>query len=187
MRNRLEIGDDFRLIPSGTEVYNGGNTIIKVLEDTIIAKIFYKEQAASEEKKELAYSLAGKINIIVDTILVTKKGAVGKSIDKVVSTAAMKATDFVDFESLDKAPEQLIDEKLAQITGVIPDIMTSTSCHDVKIDFGDWHDRRNTCILYAPAEEKHGYFILVVSKKKIVVVDEPHVYVVGKKRICLSN
>ena len=112
MRQILEIEDEFRLIPADTEIYNGGHTIIKTIEDTVMAKILYKERSTSEVKKELAFALAGKIGIIVDAILVTSKGATGRSIEKIVESAAIKATDFIDFDSLDK-------NKAPSISGII--------------------------------------------------------------------
>ena len=86
-----------------------------------------------------------------------------------------------DFDSLDKAPDNLVQENRNKIDQIIPDLKTDPSCHDVKIDFNDWNSRRNHCVLFA-ADESRKFFVLVSSKRKMVIIDEPGVIVITKRK-----
>ncbi|MHA1450211.1 MAG: hypothetical protein ACTSP4_12400 [Candidatus Hodarchaeales archaeon] len=180
MKKILEIEEDYRLIPAGTKIYDGGHTIIKTIEDTVIAKILLRERPTSEVKKDLAYALTGKINIIVDAIFLTDDGAIGESIERITESLAINAVDFIDFNTLEKIPGELFQESRDKLDQIIPDLKID-GFHDVKIDLEDWNTRKNTCILYAFDKSK-GIFTLIVSKRKRIIIDKNSVIIISKRK-----
>jgi hypothetical protein len=178
----MEVGNDFRLIPAGTVIFDAGHAVIKTLEETVIVPLLLKERVDEKASNKLGHVLCGKFEVIVDAILHTSKGAVGESVERVVEIAALKTAENLPFEELEKAPAERVELVRSRMEDVIPDLHGKLKSKDLKIDFGDWKESKKGCILYSPfGDEEEKGFLLVIDGKETVIIDGSNVRVINKK------